>query len=121
MIEAEITADRDRMASVIEHLVQNAQEATPEMGQVKVRLRASKENTQIEIEDNGCGMEAKFIRERLFKPFETTKGNAGMGIGVYESREFVRSLDGVIDVDSTPNLGTRFTITLPNAQRCRSG
>ena len=43
----------------------------------------------MEIEDNGCGMSKDFIQERLFKPFQTTKGNAGMGIGVYESREYI--------------------------------
>ena len=60
-------------------------------------------------------MDAEFIAERLFRPFETTKGNAGMGIGVYESREFVRGLGGRIDVTSTPGSGTVFKLMLPLA------
>ncbi len=67
----------------------------------------------VTISDNGSGMEAGFIRDRLFQPFETTKGNAGMGIGVYESREFIRSLGGVITVESEVGRGTVFTLRLP--------
>jgi signal transduction histidine kinase len=68
---------------------------------------------EIQIEDNGIGMDADFIRNRLFQPFETTKGNAGMGVGVYESREFIRSLGGEIEVSSEVNKGTIFTVRIP--------
>ena len=54
-----------------------------------------------------------FINNRLFKPFDTTKGNAGMGIGVYESREVIQSLGGILKVESIPGGGTTFTIELP--------
>ena len=62
-------------------------------------------------------MEKQFIQERLFRPFETTKGNAGMGIGVYESREFVHSLGGHLEVKSEPGKGTLFTIRLALADQ----
>ena len=65
--------------------------------------------------DNGCGMDNKFIAERLFKPFDTTKGNAGMGIGVYEARDYIQKLGGSCTVDSIPGSGTTFTIQLPLA------
>jgi signal transduction histidine kinase len=68
---------------------------------------------EIEIEDNGVGMDTDFIRNRLFQPFETTKGNAGMGVGVYESREFIRSLGGEIEVVSEIDKGTTFTLKIP--------
>ena len=58
-------------------------------------------------------MEEEFIRNSLFRPFKTTKGNAGMGIGVYESREFVVSLGGRLDVSSVPGSGTKFLMYLP--------
>ena len=110
-------AEPDRLASVVEHLLQNAQEATPDDGRVQVRLArdADAACAVIEIEDSGCGMDAEFIADRLFRPFETTKGNAGMGIGVYESREFVRALGGRIEVSSTVGQGTLFRLTLPLA------
>ena len=58
-------------------------------------------------------MDADFIANRLFQPFDSTKGVTGMGIGVYQSREYIRSLDGELDVSSEPGIGTTFTITLP--------
>jgi signal transduction histidine kinase len=66
----------------------------------------------IEVEDSGCGMDESFIRERLFRPFDTTKGASGMGIGAYETREFVRALGGKVEVTSKPGVGTVFSIRL---------
>jgi signal transduction histidine kinase len=57
-------------------------------------------------------MTEEFIRERLFKPFESTK-SAGMGIGVFESREYIQELGGVLEVTSVPSQGSTFTIMLP--------
>ncbi len=110
-----VIAERDRLAAVIEHVVQNAQEATPDHGWIKVCLYMIEQNIVVEIEDNGCGMDEKFIRERLFKPFDTTKGNTGMGIGVYECREFLRGIGGDVSVVSTPEVGTRFQLYIPQA------
>ncbi len=111
--ELRVSADRDRLSAVIEHLVQNAQEATPPDGHVTVRVSGEDGWALIEVEDDGTGMDADFVTERLFKPFDTTKGNAGMGVGVYESREFVNALGGEITVESTPRRGTLFRVKLP--------
>lgn len=108
-----VVADRDRLAAVIEHVIQNAQEATPAEGWVRVGLKPKTGEALIEIEDNGCGMDAEFVRERLFRPFDTTKGNAGMGIGAYECREFILGLGGRVEVKSQPGIGTLFQITIP--------
>ena len=108
-----VSADRDRLGAVIEHLVQNAQEATPTDGRVAVRAVRDGDWAYVEVEDTGSGMDPAFVAERLFKPFDTTKGNAGMGVGVYESREFVQALGGAITVESSPGEGTRFRVKLP--------
>lgn len=108
-----VMADPERLAAVLQHLVQNAQEATPMDGVVRLRLYREGDWAVVEVEDNGCGMDQTFIAERLFRPFDTTKGNAGMGIGVYETREFVRSRGGDLAVDSTPGRGSTFRIRLP--------
>jgi putative PEP-CTERM system histidine kinase len=109
-----VTADRDRLASVMGHVIRNAQDATSENGRVTVRLQKVNGHAVVEVEDNGCGMDEAFIRARLFRPFQTTKGDSGMGIGVYEAREFVRSLGGDIQVESKPGTGTIFRIQLPH-------
>lgn len=108
-----IRADREKFEAVLAHLVRNAQDATPEEGRVTVCLRREGGDLAVEVVDTGAGMDERFIRERLFRPFDTTKGNAGMGIGVYEAREFAHANGGGLTVASQPGQGTRFTLTLP--------
>ncbi|HEX5344520.1 MAG TPA: XrtA/PEP-CTERM system histidine kinase PrsK [Duganella sp.] len=107
-----VLADSQRLERVIGHLIQNAVEATPRGGHVVVRLRASEGAAVVEISDTGHGMSEQFISERLFQPFVSTKA-AGMGIGVFESREYVREIGGQLHVTSAPSKGTTFRITLP--------
>jgi signal transduction histidine kinase len=58
-------------------------------------------------------MEPEFVRDRLFRPFDSTKGAKGMGIGAYQAREYVRVLGGDVEVQSSPGCGTSFSISLP--------
>lgn len=102
----------ERIERVIGHVVQNALDATDSDGRVCVKLDRQGGQARIEVEDTGHGMSAEFIRERLFKPFQTTK-QAGMGIGAYESFQYVQELGGKILVDSELNKGTRVTMLLP--------
>jgi putative PEP-CTERM system histidine kinase len=110
----QLRADKERLERVVGHLIQNAIEATPADGVVVVRLKLENDSAVVEVEDTGVGMTQEFIRERLFQPFETTKVS-GMGIGAYESREYVRELGGRLDVDSEPSKGTTFRVKLPLA------
>lgn len=105
--------DSESFQSVIHHLIQNAQEATTNDGWVKVTLIKKTRTIRIIIEDNGCGMSEEFINARLFRPFDTTKGNAGMGIGVFEAKQFFENMAGKIKVESKLKEGTVFTIDLP--------
>lgn len=102
----------DRLERVIGHLVQNALDATDIAGRVWVKLNKQSGLAQLEVGDTGQGMSPEFVRERLFKPFQTTK-QAGMGIGAYESFQYVQELGGKILVDSKENAGTRVTLLLP--------
>jgi hypothetical protein len=56
-------------------------------------------------------MTEEFVRERLFRPFQTTK-STGMGIGTYECQQYVRQVGGRIEVQSTPGQGTRVAVYL---------
>ena len=108
-----VEADPEQLTAVFGHLIQNAQDATPDDGRIRVQLHVRTNTLEITIEDSGCGMDESFVKQRLFKPFDTTKGLTGMGIGAYESREYVRQLGGDIFVSSTPGTGSCFTIILP--------
>jgi signal transduction histidine kinase len=108
----EVQANWTRLERVIGHLIQNAIEATTKDGQVLVRLSRQADNAIVEVKDTGHGMSEEFIRERLFKPFDSTKA-AGMGIGVFEIREYVGELEGQLEVASQPSNGTTFRVILP--------
>jgi putative PEP-CTERM system histidine kinase len=110
---AEILTDQEALASVLAHLVRNAQEATFNEGFVELSVSIVAGAAQISIQDNGSGMDDQFIRERLFKPFDSTKGSQGMGIGAYQARSFVLAAGGSFDVESEIGKGTRITIRLP--------
>jgi signal transduction histidine kinase len=98
---------------VLEHVIRNAQEATAEDGHVVVAVESGTEYHILRVADSGAGMSEEFVRDRLFKPFDTTKGSKGMGIGAYQVREYVQSLGGRVLVDSRPGLGTRIELQLP--------
>src|SRR5690348_2247645 len=111
-----VRADAEQLATVLAHVIRNAQDAAKAHGHVTLRLKRHAAHAEIEIEDDGPGMDEDFIRNRLFKPFFTTKASRGMGIGAYQAREYVRSLGGTLHVDSTPGEGTVFAIELPLAE-----
>lgn len=102
----------ERLERVIGHVVQNALDATDLAGRVWIKLERSGGQACLEVGDTGHGMTAEFISERLFKPFQTTK-QAGMGIGAYESFQYVQELGGKILVDSEVGTGTRVKMLLP--------
>ncbi len=107
-----INADTDRFGAIIGHLIRNAQDATEDDGQIIVRLFKGSDHAIIEVQDTGCGMDGTFIKERLFRPFDSTKGKAGMGIGVYEAQDYVYKLGGDLEVISRVGEGTTFRVRL---------
>jgi putative PEP-CTERM system histidine kinase len=110
-----VRMDRDELASVLLHLVRNAQDATPAEGRITVGLNRDPGEIVITVADTGCGMDSVFIRDRLFRPFDSTKGEAGMGIGAYQARHLARSAGGELTVASRVGAGTAFTLRLPAA------
>lgn len=109
----EVLLAPERFANVLESVVRNAQDATPALGAVKIAVSREPHCAIVEVSDNGKGMDPAFVRDRLFRPFDSTKGSQGMGIGAYQAREFARSLGGDVRVHSEPGKGTRFVIELP--------
>jgi putative PEP-CTERM system histidine kinase len=108
-----VRADVEKLTTVAEHLIRNAQDATDEYGSITIEADATDSIATFRIQDTGCGMSPEFIRERLFRPFDSTKGSQSMGIGAYQAREYIRQLGGQIEVTSKPGQGTSFDISLP--------
>ena len=102
----------DRLERVLGHLVQNALDATPPTGQVWIAVSRYSGQVKVEVGDTGAGMSEEFVKTRLFRPFNTTK-HSGMGIGFYESHQYIRELGGSLAVDSKVGAGTVVTVVLP--------
>lgn len=104
-----------RVMKVISHLIDNSVEAMERapIPFVELDMADQDDALQITIRDNGCGMSEDFINNHLFKPFHTTKGNAGMGLGLFEARQFILDLGGKIVVDSELWKGTQIRMVLP--------
>jgi putative PEP-CTERM system histidine kinase len=108
-----IDMDRDHLVSALVHIVRNAQDATPEHGRVEVATQQLNGELHVLVSDTGEGMDLEFVRDRLFAPFQSTKGGEGMGIGAYQARELVRSAGGRIEVASERGRGTVFRLVFP--------
>jgi putative PEP-CTERM system histidine kinase len=113
LANAAVQADPDRLTAVLEHVMRNAQEATSASGTVSVELSVDGNDARVTVADDGAGMDEEFLRHRLFRPFDSTKGSKGMGIGAYQVREYARTLGGDVEVWSATGRGTRFCIRLP--------
>jgi signal transduction histidine kinase len=103
---------REALANILE----NALEAAA--ARVSVRTdaegRGRRRKAVLEIEDDGPGMTEDFLRNRLFRPFQTTKSD-GVGLGLYSAHQIVGLHRGAIEVRSAPGAGTTVRITLPAA------
>ena len=110
-----VQGDRDRLFMALVHAIRNAQDATPDDGSIEVLLGTTENSVTITITDTGAGMDEAFVRERLFKPFDSTKGTQGVGIGAYQIKETVRSVGGRVRVRSSPGSGTELTFLLSAA------
>jgi putative PEP-CTERM system histidine kinase len=109
-----VVADAARVETIINHIVQNAIEATMDGTPVQITCRKQGEDAAITIADKGVGMTEAFISNQLFKPFESSK-EGGFGIGAYEARALAISMGGQLRVESRPGKGTKFILSLPLA------
>jgi signal transduction histidine kinase len=102
-----------KINQVVMNLLTNAIDACDQGGVVTIRTRPADRGVEVEVEDNGRGIDP-VLRERIFDPFFTTKPQGqGMGLGLSISYGIVRDHDGRIEVQDAPGGGTRFTVFLP--------
>ncbi|TCK07525.1 XrtA/PEP-CTERM system histidine kinase PrsK [Marinobacterium mangrovicola] len=108
-----ILCDKQKLSMAISHLIKNAQDASDALGKIFVEAKMEGPWAVFTIRDNGTGMSQKFIQTKLFKPFETTKKESGMGLGVFLTKQYVEQIGGALEVISEIGVGTEFVIQLP--------
>jgi putative PEP-CTERM system histidine kinase len=108
-----VKANSDRLMSSLTHAIRNAQDACEQGDSVTVAIEFADGECRFVIADTGCGMDPAFVRDRLFRPFDSTKGASGMGIGAYQIRETARASGGDVEVISGVGAGTKVIMRLP--------
>lgn len=116
----QIEGDGAKIEQAVEHIVQNALDASAEGAPVHIRLRNEAGAVTLIVDDRGTGMTAEFVREELFKPFRSTKP-AGFGIGAYEARELLKGEGATLEVLSRPGEGSSFIVRFPIRATTESG
>jgi len=110
--DIQVQADPEQVGRVLENLFINACEAMQGKGTITVVIHERHRHIELEVSDSGPGMGIEFLRDRLFRPFATTK-KKGLGIGLYQSREIARAHGGQLWAHSQVGVGTTMTLALP--------
>lgn len=114
--DAEVHAARDRLAGAFANLIENALQAVAAGGRVRVTLRRAGDFAEVDVEDDGPGVDPEIL-PRLFQPFVTTK-TRGTGLGLSIVKKSIDGLRGTIAVDRSDALGgARFRVRLPCGPR----
>jgi signal transduction histidine kinase len=102
-----------KLNMAVQNLVHNAIDACVPEGKVVVRTRASTDQAQVEVVDDGCGIEPA-VQSKIFDPFFTTKPiGEGTGLGLSMSYGIIKDHGGTIDFESVPGKGTQFCFRIP--------
>jgi putative PEP-CTERM system histidine kinase len=110
-VSANAYVDHEEILKVFLNLIINGLEASRSDEVVRIEV-GHNGMAYFSVTDSGCGMSEQFIRDRLFKPFETTK-KKGFGIGLYQCKQIVQAHGGTISVKSEDGTGSKFTVNLP--------
>lgn len=111
------TADPLALESIVGNLITNAINYTQEGGEITVKVDQVGDNVRIAVQDNGFGIEAKYLG-KIFDRFyrvknEKTRFLTGTGLGLPIVKGLVDSLGGSISVESEPGRGSTFTVLIP--------
>ena len=112
-----ISADRHMLSAIFRNILSNSLKFTPKHGVVSINLQAEDQRIEIAIQDSGIGMSPKEVREifQLDKEYVSkgTEGELGTGLGMMLVKEYIEIHSGSIRVDSEPDKGSTFYVTLP--------
>jgi signal transduction histidine kinase len=109
----QVRLDSALFRQVLLNLALNAQQAMPRGGIIELQTRFRDGRVELDIIDNGCGMNEQTL-SRIFDAFYSTKPS-GSGLGLATVKRIVDAHEGRVSVESAPSRGTRFTISLPSA------
>jgi signal transduction histidine kinase len=109
--------DRDRVRQILLNLLNNAQDAAGQGGQISVALEHSDGWADVIVSDNGPGVPEE-DRERVFEPFYTTK-EKGCGLGLSLVKRFAEEAGGTARCESKAGRGARFRVRLPEKSAAR--
>ncbi len=110
-----VPTDPDGVHQILNNILLNAIEAAPKEGgrvNITATFHAEEGEAVISIGDNGQGIEP-VMRDKIFAPFDSSKGHGGTGLGLAAARKIVTELNGRIDLESVVGEGTVFNIRLP--------
>ncbi|MBK7090489.1 MAG: PEP-CTERM system histidine kinase PrsK [bacterium] len=109
-----VRGNEEKLRSVLSNLIINAIEAMPNGGELRFLATQDDNTASLTVQDTGSGMTAEFMRDRLFRPFQTSKPS-GLGIGLFQSRELVEQMGGQLTVTSVVGQGSSFKLKLKKA------
>ncbi|HEV7587295.1 MAG TPA: HAMP domain-containing sensor histidine kinase [Longimicrobium sp.] len=109
----QVVVHPEGIQQVLANLVNNACDAMPGGGTLRLSTRADADAVEVVVEDTGTGIAEEDL-PHIFEAFYTTKpGVAGIGLGLFVSEGIIRGHRGRLSVESTPGRGSRFTVRLP--------
>lgn len=108
-----ISADSIGIKRVLENIILNAIDASPEGGSVNIAPREVNGKVKISVTDNGDGFDEDYFSNHLFKPFHSTKKN-GLGIGLFICKSIIESHGGKLTIDTKKNGGSTVVIEIPS-------
>jgi two-component system, cell cycle sensor histidine kinase and response regulator CckA len=100
------------LIQILLNLIINARDAMPDGGCLTIAMKRDGAFGCIEVTDTGAGMTEE-VRQQIFTPFYTTKGQRGTGLGLAVAASLIGAVNGTIDVDSEPGTGTTFKLRIP--------
>jgi two-component system NtrC family sensor kinase len=113
-LDAELPSVRGsvgRLKQALLNLLVNARQAMPKGGEILLAAHKADGQVALSVQDNGCGIPME-LHARIFNTFFTTKPD-GTGLGLPITKKIVEDHGGTIQLESAPQLGSRFTIRLP--------
>lgn len=110
-----IYGDRNRLKQVFLNVIDNALKYTPEGGMIGVQVYQDyKEHTiKVVVADNGCGIKPEDLPKVKDKFYKANQKINGSGIGLAVADEIIKMHKGSLDIESSPEVGTTVTITIP--------